>query len=398
VGIQEARGPATLLIPPGGSEASCVIGGIHVSHPGPSRYTGTVDRLTRGSGEVLSSVRFHVVNFGARGAVIQDDEGHRWTGRNVLEGGGWRVLLDWLGPKAYPRPRKPDGSLGESVLEREGYEITHVGSLQRLDDASFTAADTRPVLDLLFWLLTFARGRWCGVLLPVGLDVGGERVWEQWGVPKVHQRTPTGDQGSSWYLPDSEALGLTFPMMVSQWSDPAWQEVLRLAIDLYATANVQSSSSIALVIAQATLELLAWAVLVERQQVISRTGFKKLETSATLKRLLDNSGIPIEIPAGLPKLSAEAADRQWENGPHVITSLRNAVVHPTWNRHTGLGIPDLPWQDAARLSLWYVELILLRFLEYAGPYRNRLTFSEETVPWVGQGRGKPDTNGERVTG
>jgi len=91
-------------------------------------------------------------------------------------------------------------------------------------------------------------------------------------------------------------------------------------------------------------------------------------------------GSPLKSPPAFRSSVLRQTDRQWENGPHVITSLRNAVVHPTWKRHTGLGIPDLPWQDAARLSLWYVELLLLRFLEYRGSYRNRLTFSEETVP------------------
>ena len=42
--------------------------------------------------------------------------------------------------------------------------------------------------------------------------------------------------------------------------------------------------------------------------------------------------------------------------------------------------------DALRLSLWYLEVILLKKFEYCGQYMNRLRFADgnpfENVPWA----------------
>jgi hypothetical protein len=175
--------------------------------------------------------------------------------------------------------------------------------------------------------------------------------------------------------------------MVTRWSDADWKQVLQLAIDLYVTANHQESSQIGLVIAQSALELLAWAILVERRQTLSPEGFEKLAAADTVRLLLELAGVPRAIPAALNALASTSPPGQkggtWRDGPHAVTDLRNGMVHPTKSRRVKLGVPTLPWFEAARLSLWYVELVLLRLLDYEGPYRNRLTFREEDVPWTG---------------
>jgi hypothetical protein len=94
--------------------------------------------------------------------------------------------------------------------------------------------------------------------------------------------------------------------------------------------------------------------------------------------------IPVDIPACLGELSRLTLKRKWSDGPHAVTDLRNAVVHPTKRRRDGLGAPDLPWEEVARLALWYGELVLLRLLGYHGKYMNRLSFSADDVPWSGR--------------
>ncbi|MBI3976277.1 MAG: hypothetical protein HY334_07785 [Armatimonadetes bacterium] len=380
---------ATLRLTATGDEAPCLITEMSIRSPGPSRYTGTIQQIERRTADPLVCVRFHVVNFASRGTPIRDAEGGRRAGRNTLEGGGWRVVLDWLGSTAYRR-RPEDDKAELPALEREGYEVTHVGSLERADGSPFTVEDCLPVIDLLSYLLSFARGRYCCLLLPVGFNADGRRAWEEWSVRKVHPGTPVEGGSWSWYLGQSRALGAMFPGMVSRWSDADWQQVLRLAIDLYVTANQQAStgaSQVGLVVAQSALELLAWAVLVERRQVVSPEGFEKLAAADTLRLLLELAGVPREIPAALGALCSASPPGQkggaWRDGPHAITDLRNGVVHPTRSRRLKLGVPDLPWLDAASLTLWYVELVLLRLLEYDDAYRSRLTFEKLEVPWAG---------------
>jgi hypothetical protein len=140
-------------------------------------------------------------------------------------------------------------------------------------------------------------------------------------------------------------------------------------------------------VSQSALELLAWITVVEERNVVSGEGFDKLPASDRLRVLLEVLGIPRTLPAGLTALqkASEEAPKggpgPWTDGPHALTDLRNVVVHPTKKRRT-LGAVDLPWDDAARLSRWYVELVLLRLMGYDGMYLSRLTYSSEPVPWT----------------
>lgn len=377
-----STGTATFRIPSLSVEAPCDVNSIRVvSSPDSAKvgYGGAIDSVEVGRRGPLSTIRFHVANFGGRGTeVITDADGRGgWIGRQALQAQGWRVTLDWLGPMARPAGQRA----------RDDYEITHVGELARVDGATFSVDDGRRLLDMLFWLLTFARGRWCGVLLPVGLDGDGRTVWKEWKVGKIHPQDPS-ERSRSWHLRYSDALREVFPGMLARWDDPDWKEVLRLGVDMYATANVQSTSEVSLIVAQAALELLAWVILVERRRVLSTGRYGKLRGSDTLRRLLATAGIPGSIPPALEALTQSVLTgskrRAWIDGPHAVTDLRNVVVHPT-RRRGELGQRALPWFDAARLSLWYVELIVLRLLGYEGRYMNRMTFTEERVPWVGQG-------------
>jgi hypothetical protein len=67
---------------------------------------------------------------------------------------------------------------------------------------------------------------------------------------------------------------------------------------------------------------------------------------------------------------------------HVITDLRNGLVHPGAVKN----VPDGAYVDAWRLSLWYIELTILRLCDHNGQYANRLAErwvgGTETVPWV----------------
>lgn len=122
-------------------EVPCLVTGISFRSPGPSSYTGIVQRIERRTGEPLVAVRFHVVNFASWGMPIRDAEGRRWRGRNALDGSGWRILLDKLPSVAYKS--RPDKSEAEqSPLEREGYEVTHVGSIERADGSPFSVEAT----------------------------------------------------------------------------------------------------------------------------------------------------------------------------------------------------------------------------------------------------------------
>jgi len=75
--------------------------------------------------------------------------------------------------------------------------------------------------------------------------------------------------------------------------------------------------------------------------------------------------------------------------PQALAWLRNAIIHAnSKNRKKRRNLNDA-LQHASTIYLWYLELIILRFLDYRGEYSNRITTQPnpsfsfvEPVPWA----------------
>ena len=142
------------------------------------------------------------------------------------------------------------------------------------------------------------------------------------------------------------------------------------------------------ILAQAAFEVLAWTLLVEDKQVLSEDGFQKLPAMDKLRLLISDCGIPLGIPSSLSLLSAIAKAENWKDGPQALTELRNALVHSNpKKRKKVLGADIGVRHEASDLSLWYLELVILRICGYNCYYANRLVRGGyrgneiESVPW-----------------
>ena len=100
-------------------------------------------------------------------------------------------------------------------------------------------------------------------------------------------------------------------------------------------------------------------------------------TAADKLRLSASSlGVPKEIPTALSSLhGAPLSGKKWVDGMEAVTSIRNSIVHPG---KPG-GYSGSQYYEACKLSLWYIDLTLLRLCGHFGNYANRLT-----VRWVGE--------------
>ena len=154
---------------------------------------------------------------------------------------------------------------------------------------------------------------------------------------------------------------------------------------MYVEANGPITADLTLVLGQTILELVSWVLLVEELGTRSSVGFNGVRASDRLRELLDWIGIGYQVPASLPALKAEAPQRDWKDGPHAIAEMRNSLVHP--NRRQGLtSTPVHARIELQELVMWYVELALLRLIDYQGGYMNRLGKKVrgvvDDVPWA----------------
>lgn len=194
----------------------------------------------------------------------------------------------------------------------------------------------------------------------------------------------------SWSAIDTfDNIGHTWEKFRTYWLSLDDRLILISIIHWYVEANINSAFiEGSIVMAQVALEGLFNWIIIEQDPAMNAVLAKKLEKKSAeaklfllLKKIELNNGIPANLShlAGIkPRI---------KNGPTAITEIRNALVHGNrWKRNDLSLISNKAKIEVLKLSLWYIELLLLYALEYDGNYFNRCSQSflnsmPEPLPW-----------------
>lgn len=345
--------------------------GTRWSERGPQARTMVGDATATN----LTHATFLVANMPALafGSVLRSGD-TRYTGRNVLTGAGWAVTLD----------APPESSeIEKDLRENGGHAITHVGRVERDDGNEFRVEDLSSVLSALRYTLSLACGRWVSPMLPVAYRTA-DPAWAEWATPSVEPwRT-------SFALVDPqhpEQLDELFGSVATIWSDPLKQEVVGRAIYYLIDANDPHPLEIGLTSAQAGLELMAWTELVEDRGIHSPRSFKDLKAQDSMRELLTLHSIDPSLPTALlpalPSIAAKlAGNPPADDGPAILTRMRNGTMHPTRSKPK-FDIDE--WYDAWCLARNYLQLAILAYIGYRGSHRDPAV----KVHWAGQAEPVP---------
>lgn len=343
---------------------------------------------------MVDQVIFHLPNFhGYMGESIRDaDMTRAWKGRLVLDHGSWRICLDAVSSA---------DQLREALKADGGFAITNVGSIQLKGDAQrFTLTDAVGILDALYYYFSFARGIWCGPLLPIAFDAGIKK-WSRWEPPP---RIGGWRERRSWFpkldLRVVQPLSDAFSGFMRLWHDDLWHDPINSAIHWYIEANTDAGGvEGGIVLVQTALELLSWVYLVEdtTSKVMSANKFNEVSAEERIASLLQSLSIPTELPEELLALTSAATVLQAKDGVGALVSLRNAIVHPKKSKRLKVSQVGIPARiEALTVGLWYLELALLRLIGYNGLYWSRLRSGSDvrdTVPWMRAGEPAPPADG-----
>lgn len=347
--------------------------------PNPQKMTIFSSRRQR-----LKSATFHIFNFPAflctNGAT---DITHgpiagksQRLGRVILEHDGWHIEIQTL-PEAEERI--------QNLKMTGGNDLTHVGKITRKTGKTFSISALQKTMRELQKFLSFARGIWTPVMLPVGFDERGEKSFEEWGIPISENWEPC----LTWFDDHhGEALAALYPGFASILRDPNMGDSISQALYWFLRSNragLGPGPDGGLILSQAALERLSYAYL-EKNSL--KTGGK---TGEIIQRACDHMGLPTAIPKSTTKLyNAWRAQKRkknpkaWEHAPHALVDIRNELVHPKNCLGVKIGVVI---SDAWKLSQWYIALTILRLSDYDGQYGNflhqRWRGQVEDVPWKG---------------
>jgi hypothetical protein len=360
---------------------------------GPSTVPARINDAL-GSGRILDT------NIGSPGALCDRVITHftnlpsifPWgSGRWQVSGAGWVLTLE-----GRPHHVEVFRELRNSLV----FGVTHVGELRQAAGHSFSATEANRALEAFQVAFSFALGRYVAPVAPVGFDAGGRRVWEQWATWRCD---PVPGYYPWWHDRDGEDLQAFVKLFVEAWFKRKQHDVMwHLARHLIAAHHRGTTLEAKIMLVHAALEYLSWVTYVlgkkrsKSQHRKERNGIA--EGTWHLQELLEAASIPMKIPPDLVAMRKRAQQirrverkkdptqprKPQPDGPHVLSWLRNRLVHPK-NAGEPYRIEDLA-SDAWRLVTEYGELLLLHRIGYRGKYLPRTSTSKSVnsvpVPWA----------------
>jgi len=326
----------------------------------------------------LASVVSHWVNLphlphGSRLCHEHDDGSWvEWGGRWMLTLGDWDVTVD---------ERRDLGETLRTATRERLYAISHVMRVRRSDGRTFHAGDARTLLSGLQVALSFALGRWTAPVLPVGLDESGALAWSEWAPLNID--SPAKAHGRWWVEHRPDDLKDYLSCFINNWLDPERQHSLGfLAISAIA-AGESGFVEQRVMTALAALEHLSWLAEV-RSGTQSETEWRRRKPAWRIRHLVTGACASPEVDsAPQPILASFARTVAHGDGPAALVELRDSITHPK-EADERYRVPGL-LAEASRLATRYLELALLRWLDYAGHMADRTI----TTGWAGESRAVP---------
>ena len=347
------------------------------SYGGNTPVRGHIELWSDNPDAMIDHVVTHFINLNQfRGEAISDGQTIH-VGRADLEFAGWRVQVDKIVNEDFQKKLK----------DARGFGITHVGKISRCDNSAFSMKECEQIRDGLYHFCSFCNGSWAGPSMFVGNDHSGCPVSRDSTVPRI-----TGFRGAQNWFSDLVKFNMRdlFPGFMKKWTDVTWKQTVNNAIFWYITANSANVSiENGIVLNHVAFETLSWTYLVEEKGLVSSNDLGNMKAADMLRRLLTEMKIPADVPSHFLRLADFARSNGNCDGPKVITLMRNAHVHPSPKNRNRLDRAGTNAQFEAReLSMYYLEMMLLRVFDYRGQVSSRITEAEykggevRFVPWT----------------
>ncbi len=287
-------------------------------------------------------------------------ENTAFRNRLIFNNGEYEIVLD---------KHKDYREINTQLENNGGYQLVFTGELTSLTSETFSISESESILDQFSYFMHFINGSSSSPIFRHGY-FNNTLVWKSY----TPYETDSYKNVLSWANTASTAnfndLWIKFS---SKWKSENDRECLKTILHWYIEANRNSTKlEGSIVLIQNALELLFHWIIGESEKYVTSSDATSISAAAKIGFLLALFDISPEIPQKLSALKKYEKENKILNGPELFISIRNCIVHPyEKKRKTLKGLDPIGRYQTLTLGIFYVEIILLKFLDFKGDYRNR---------------------------
>lgn len=268
--------------------------------------------------------------------------------------------------------------------ENGGYNILYTGELKS-KKGSILFSTSSDIFQCLNTFITFVNGRRTSAIFIKGIFEEDVK-WTDFTSYYVDSYKPINSWPHYRNVDSIEKLWNKFSIL---WQDIENRNFLVSLVHWYAESNSQAGSvEGSIIMAQTALELLYNWWIIENKKLIIGNDSANINASNKVRLILSQLNISHSVPESLANLSEYCNKENIVDGADAIVQIRNAIVHSQMEKRRKLyDISNLTKYEVLQLSIWYIEMSLLRILDFDDKYLNRCStqlgsfFDEESVPW-----------------
>lgn len=272
--------------------------------------------------------------------------------------------------------KKEHKELKEKLKLKGGYLVMHSGEIIK-KDGEIHYSDLYYLKYCLSSFLSFLNGRKTGIFFAQGIHEG-EIKWTDYTPMQVDIFKSV----HSWPCKLSiDGLNESWSKFLEIWKLKNEDDFLNSAIHWYLEANVDSIIDNSIVLTQIGLELIYNWFVVENKKMLIGKDAENISAANKIRLLLSQIGLQNYVPAHFTELNSYVNENNLPDGIDAFVQIRNSLVHSQEKRRKEFSKvdPKVLYQ-VYEIGLWYLELAIMRVIEFNGKY----CFRCSDAKWTGQ--------------
>jgi hypothetical protein len=261
-----------------------------------------------------------------------------------------------------------------------GFIVLYGGKIAK-KKGSISLEEFKQVHFALSNFLYFFNGRRTAPLFMKGVHEG-ETLWTDYTAYNIDQYKSVPSWTQFQWFNDVSHIWKKF---LALWKNDSDKDFINILIHWYIEANSNSAFvEGSIILAQTALELIYNWLIIEQKKLIVGNDAENLSASNKIRLILSELKIAPEIPTAYKELFefAQQLNADSIDAPEVLTKVRNALIHGQEKKRKDLSnMDDQAKYQTLQLALWYIELSILKIIDYGGKYWNRAMQRNEYVPW-----------------